>query len=61
MKPISIAFKTAAVVLTSLWLFAGTSYGVEIKVMTSGGFTEAYNQLTPEFERADSALLTNMG
>lgn len=52
MKTIPIAFKTAAVVLTSVWLFAGTSYGVEIKVMTSGGFTAAYNELTPEFERA---------
>jgi molybdate transport system substrate-binding protein len=52
MKTIPIAFKMAAVVLTSVWFFAGTSYGVEIKVMTSGGFTEAYNKLTPEFERA---------
>jgi len=52
MKTIRIAFKMAAVVLTSVWLFAGTSYGVEIKVMTSGGFTAAYNVLTPEFERA---------
>ena len=42
----------AAVVLTSVWLFAGVSYGVDIKVMTSGGFTAVYNELTPEFERA---------
>ena len=42
----------AAVVLTSVWLFAGVCYGVDIKVMTSGGFTAAYNELTPEFERA---------
>jgi molybdate transport system substrate-binding protein len=47
-----MAFKMAAVVLTSVLIFAGTSYGVEIKVMTSGGFTAAYNELTPEFERA---------
>ena len=46
MKNIPIAFKMAAVVLTSVWLFGGTSYGVEIKVMTSGGFTEAYNKWT---------------
>ena len=52
MKTIPIALKMAAVVLTNVWLFAGTSYGVEIKVMTSGGFTAAYNELTPEFERA---------
>jgi molybdate transport system substrate-binding protein len=52
MKAIPIVFKKAAMVLICVWLFAGTAYGVEIKVMTSGGFTEAYNKLTPEFERA---------
>jgi ABC-type molybdate transport system substrate-binding protein len=52
MKAIPIVFKKAAMVLICVWLFAGTAYGIEIKVMTSGGFTEAYNKLTPEFERA---------
>jgi molybdate transport system substrate-binding protein len=52
LKTIQIAFKMAVLVLTSVLLFAGTSFGVEIKVMTSGGFTAAYNELTPEFERA---------
>src|SRR5580658_2120457 len=32
--------------------FAGTARGAEIKVMTSGAFTEAYLQIIPEFERA---------
>ena len=52
MKRISIASRTGALVVASVLLFAGTAFGAEIKVMTSGGFTAAYNELTPEFERA---------
>jgi len=33
-------------------LFVSAAYGAEIKVMTSGAFTAAYLQLTPEYERA---------
>jgi molybdate transport system substrate-binding protein len=33
-------------------LSAVAAYGAEIRVMTSGAFTAAYRQLTPEFERA---------
>jgi molybdate transport system substrate-binding protein len=33
-------------------LFAVAAYGADINVMTSGAFTAAYRQLTPEFERA---------
>lgn len=51
MKRISIASRTGALVVASVLLFAGTAFGTEIKVMTSGGFTAAYNELTPEFER----------
>ena len=62
MKTTPIVFKTAAVVLAIVWLFAGTSYGVEIRVMTSGGFTAAYNELTPEFERAtQNKVVTTYG
>jgi molybdate transport system substrate-binding protein len=41
-----------AVVLfvASILLFAGTASGAEINVMTSGGLTEAYRNLIPEFE-----------
>ena len=40
-----------AVAVTTLF-FASGALAAEIRVMTSGGFTAAYNQLTPEFERA---------
>ena len=33
-------------------LLAGSALAAEIKVMTSGGFTEAYKNLTPDFERS---------
>ena len=33
-------------------LFAGASLAAEIKVMTSGGFTAAYEELRPQFEAA---------
>ncbi len=36
---------------TSLVLSGGTAWAAEIHVMTSGGFTAAYNVLVPEFER----------
>jgi molybdate transport system substrate-binding protein len=41
-----------ALVVACLVLFMGLADGAEIKVMTSGGFTAAYNELIPEFERA---------
>ena len=33
-------------------LLAGSALAAEIRVMTSGGFTEAYKNLTPDFERS---------
>lgn len=53
MQSISRRFllKTLAVATGAL-LFAGASSATEIKVMTSGGFTAAYKQLVPEYERA---------
>src|SRR5260370_19031443 len=44
--------KTIALAVASLQLFAGTAYGDEIRVMTSGAFTAAYLELIPRFERA---------
>ena len=52
MKTISIASRTVALVAASIVVFAGSAFGVELNVMSSGGFTAAYRDLTPEFERA---------
>lgn len=41
----------AAVLSAILLLFAGPLFGAEIKVMSSGGFTAAYQELVPAFER----------
>jgi molybdate transport system substrate-binding protein len=52
MKTISIAFRKVALVVASILVFAGLAFGAEVNVMSSGGFTAAYRDLTPEFERA---------
>jgi molybdate transport system substrate-binding protein len=46
-------FTTRALVpfLASLLLLVGSTGAAEIKVMTSGGFTAAYNELTPQYEK----------
>ena len=51
MKTISIA-RTVALVVANITVLAGAAFGAEINVMSSGGFTAAYRDLTPEFERA---------
>jgi len=43
-------FKTAALIVVAL-LVAGAAAAQEVRVVTSGGFTEAYKQLAPRFER----------
>jgi molybdate transport system substrate-binding protein len=48
----NIAARRIAAAVAGLFLAAGGSFAAEIRVMTSGGFTAAYNDLTPEFERA---------
>jgi molybdate transport system substrate-binding protein len=57
--------RTVGLLLASLLLCARTSQGAEIKVMTSGGFTAAYLELKPQFERATQnkvvTLATTMG
>jgi molybdate transport system substrate-binding protein len=63
-KRIVLAGLTAAALLTILGaLFAVVSAGAdEIKVVTSGGFTAAYLELMPEYERANHVkLLTEFG
>ena len=52
MKTISIASRTVALVAASIIVFAGTAFGAELNVMSSGGFTAAYRDLLPEFEHA---------
>jgi len=41
-----------ALLVASALLLAGPAFGAEIRVMASGGFTAAYNELVPEFEHA---------
>lgn len=62
MRARSILSKARVLVVASILLFAGTAYGAEIKVMISGGFSTAYRDLTPEFERATGHnLVTGRG
>jgi molybdate transport system substrate-binding protein len=48
----AIGSKTLALIVVSLLLLAGRVNADEIRVMTSGGFTAAFLELAPEFERA---------
>lgn len=48
--------------LAGVLLLAGAANAVEIRVMTSGGFTAAYNELTPQYEKlAGDKVLTAYG
>jgi molybdate transport system substrate-binding protein len=47
----TIASGTMALVAVSILLFTGTVDGAEVKVMISGGFSGAYQDLVPEYER----------
>jgi molybdate transport system substrate-binding protein len=52
MKTLSLfSGKLIAIGLTGLLLAAGVARAAEIKVMISAGFSEAYGDLIPEFER----------
>src|ERR1700737_2523594 len=51
MKSKSITLQLTALFISSLLLMASGTRGTELKVMTSGGFTAAYRELVPEFER----------
>ena len=51
-----------ALAVVSILFLAGTARAAEIKVMTSGAFTEAYLQIVPEFERAtQNKIVTSYG
>ena len=52
MKTESMAFRALWLLTASLLLATGVAAAAEVKVMISGGFSEAYNNLVPEFERA---------
>jgi molybdate transport system substrate-binding protein len=53
---------TAALALTFALLTVATVRGAEIKVVTSGAFTAAYLEVSPEYERAThNKLLTEFG
>lgn len=41
-----------ALLLAGLFIFSGTARAAEIHVITSGGFTAAFLELVPEYERA---------
>jgi len=47
----TITSVTMALVSVSILLFAGTVEATEVKVMISGGFSAAYQDLVPEYER----------
>ena len=51
-----------ALSLTCVLLTAASAHAAEIKVVTSGGFTAAYQELVPDYERATSnKLVTEFG
>jgi molybdate transport system substrate-binding protein len=52
LKTISIVSRTVALVAASIIVLTCTVFGAELNVMSSGGFTAAYRDLLPEFERA---------
>jgi molybdate transport system substrate-binding protein len=48
----------AACLIVSLLFFCAQAGAAEVKVMISGGFSAAYNQLVPEFERVTGNKVT---
>jgi molybdate transport system substrate-binding protein len=62
MRARAIVSRASALVVASTLLFAGTAYGAEIHVLISGGFSAAYRDLAPEFERTTKhTLVTGRG
>src|SRR4051812_35357135 len=51
MKTLPLFSRTVAIALVGLLSAAGVARAAEIKVMISAGFSEAYRDLIPEFER----------
>ncbi|HEY6362319.1 MAG TPA: substrate-binding domain-containing protein [Vicinamibacterales bacterium] len=62
MKSVSRASRAVALLVASLVLLAPAAFAQEVRVMTSGGFTAAYLEAIPEFERtAKVKVLTAFG
>jgi molybdate transport system substrate-binding protein len=60
--PCSPKLKVCGVIAAILVLLAGTGHSEEVRVMTSGGFTAAYLELAPIFERASrDKVVTSFG
>jgi molybdate transport system substrate-binding protein len=51
MRPISVQLRCLVLGLVAAFLLAGSVSAAEIRVMISGGLSEAYKELVPEFER----------
>ncbi|MGH8429970.1 MAG: substrate-binding domain-containing protein [Solimonas sp.] len=59
MKIFSTLSRRAALAGMGLLLAAaGAAFAADIRVMSSGGFTAAYNQLTPRYEQASKNTVT---
>ena len=54
----SIVSRAAALGVAGVLLSAGAASAAEIKVMLSGGFSTAYRELVPQFERATGHKVT---
>jgi molybdate transport system substrate-binding protein len=52
--------KTIRLLLATLLLSAGLAGAAEVKVMTSGGFAEAHNVLTPQYEKRTGDKVVTM-
>lgn len=62
MRTIARASRTVALLVASLLLAASATSAQEVRVMTSGGFTAAYLEVVPEFERSTKhKVLTAFG
>ena len=62
MRTIPRTARTIALLAASLVLAASAALAQEVRVMTSGGFTAAYLEVVPEFERATKhRVLTAFG
>jgi molybdate transport system substrate-binding protein len=53
----SITARLAALLAAPFLAFAGASQAAEVRVMISGGFSAAYRELAPEFERSTGNTL----
>ena len=58
MKTRSLPGRAIVVLAAGILLLAGAAYGAEVKVMISGGFSAAYRELIPEFERTTHNTVT---